>query len=130
VSFFIMQRRIIFPYISSLTPVSLIMRARLMTLQLRRMSACGASAGGNGKAKRNILDLSFEDLAGEMVKLGQPSYRSRQLWTYIYGKLGTSFEHVPSFPSSLKQQVILKLQVSCCEDTQLTIFVAHVHCIL
>ena len=81
------------------------MIARPLLLQARRLSTCGgAAAGGQAKAKRNILDLSFEDLAGEMVTMGQPSYRTRQLWTYIYGKLGTSFDHVPSFPLGLKQQ--------------------------
>ena len=75
-------------------------------LQLRRLS-CGpaATAGGASKAMRNILDLSFEDLAGEMTRLGQPAYRARQLWTYVYNKLGTSFDHVPGFPERLKQQL-------------------------
>jgi hypothetical protein len=73
--------------------------------QVRRLSCAPVAAGGTDKAKRNILDLSFEDMTSEMVKLGQPAYRSRQLWTYIYSKLGTSFDHMPSFPSSLKQQV-------------------------
>jgi hypothetical protein len=79
--------------------------ARLMMMHARRLSTCGSAAvGATEKAKRNILDLSFEDLAGEMVRLGQPQYRSRQLWTHIYSKLGTTFDGVPSFPASLKQQ--------------------------
>ena len=57
------------------------------------------------KAKRNILDLSFEDLAGEMTRLGQPGYRARQLWTHVYSKLGTSFDSVPGFPDRLKHQL-------------------------
>ena len=82
------------------------MNVRLGLLHARRLSSCGAAAAGGSrvKAKRNILDLSFEEMAGEMVKLSQPHYRARQLWTFIYSKLGTSFDHVPSFPSSLKQQ--------------------------
>jgi hypothetical protein len=78
----------------------------MLLQQARRLSTCGApSAKAPVQSKRNILDLSFEDLAGEMTKLEQPSYRARQLWTYIYNKLDTSFDHVPSFPTGLKEQV-------------------------
>jgi hypothetical protein len=85
---------------------STVMSARVLLQQARRLSTCGApSAKAPVQSKRNILDLSFEDLAGEMAKLDQPSYRARQLWTYIYNKLGTSFDHVPSFPTGLKEQV-------------------------
>jgi hypothetical protein len=85
--------------------------ARCLMPQARRLSTCASVATEvKDKTKRNILDLSFENMTEEIVRLGQPAYRSRQLWTYIYSKLGTSFDQVPSFPSSLKQQVIFSRQ--------------------
>jgi 23S rRNA (adenine2503-C2)-methyltransferase len=34
--------------------------------------------------RRSLLDLSLEELTGFMAELGQPAFRARQLWEWIY----------------------------------------------
>lgn len=53
-----------------------------------------AEKGGSepaGSPKANLIGLSREELAAEMAAIGQPAFRARQLWHWIYHRGATDF---------------------------------------
>lgn len=89
-------------------------------------------AGGQEIEKRPLLDLSQEELRAAVTALGQPAYRARQVWEWVYKRFAVSFEEMTNLPRSLREQldaawVISPLepvtrQVSQDRDTQKMLF--------
>ena len=44
-----------------------------------------------GSPNANLIGLSREELAAEMAAIGQPAFRARQLWHWIYHRGATDF---------------------------------------
>lgn len=53
----------------------------------------------------DILSLTEAGLAGELDRLGEPSYRAKQLCTWIYQKRATSFEAMSDLPAALRSRL-------------------------
>jgi len=53
-------------------------------------SAAPASPETAARSKPNLLDLSFHQLEDLMVKLGEPAFRARQAWQWLWQKAAAS----------------------------------------
>ncbi len=83
-------------------------------------------------AKVSLLDLSLNELTAYLADLGQPAYRARQVWEWIYQRYAGSFAEMTNLPKNLRAQLIeratvapLSLQVetlSLDQDTQKVLF--------
>lgn len=56
----------------------------------------------NSKNYASLLDLSFEELAEELQRRGEPRYRARQLWQGLYSRLASSVEELTDLPAGLR----------------------------
>jgi 23S rRNA (adenine2503-C2)-methyltransferase len=52
--------------------------------------------------KPNIKDLSLPELEGRLGQLGQPSYRAKQIWQWLFHKRATSFGEMTNLSASLR----------------------------
>jgi 23S rRNA (adenine2503-C2)-methyltransferase len=53
----------------------------------------------------NLHDLTYEELVDFMVTLGQPKYRARQVWDWLYHNYATDFAEMANLPQALRQQL-------------------------
>ena len=82
--------------------------------------------------KRSLLDLSLDELTALLADLGQPAYRARQVWEWIYRRFAGSFDEMTSLPKELRSRLAematvtpltLALEtVSADRDTQKVLF--------
>lgn len=56
----------------------------------------------------DILDLTYEELEGEIVKLSYPKFRAKQIWDGIYKQHVYSFEDIKVIPAELKDTLSQK----------------------
>ncbi len=54
------------------------------------------------KVNQDIRDLSFKELAEELKDLGEPAYRARQVFDWLYKRGEASFEAFTDLPKSLR----------------------------
>ncbi len=59
----------------------------------------------NAQKAKNIYDLEYEELADVLMSLGEPDYRTAQLWDGLYKKLWTDPEQFSNLPKSLRQKL-------------------------
>jgi 23S rRNA (adenine2503-C2)-methyltransferase len=52
--------------------------------------ASAGGAGSPGRGKPNLLDLNFHQLEGLLVGLGEPAFRARQVWQWLWQKAVTT----------------------------------------
>ncbi len=61
-------------------------------MQIDQQSAAPAMAAAeNAGQKTNLIGLSREELSAAMTGIGQPAFRARQLWNWIYHRGETDF---------------------------------------
>jgi 23S rRNA (adenine2503-C2)-methyltransferase len=53
----------------------------------------------------DILDLSFPALQAQLVIWGEPSFRARQLWRWLYVDLVTDFSQMTNLPRALRDRL-------------------------
>jgi 23S rRNA (adenine2503-C2)-methyltransferase len=53
----------------------------------------------------NLYDLSLDELTGFVAGLGQPAYRARQVWHWLYRRYARSFDEMTDLPQSFRQQL-------------------------
>jgi 23S rRNA (adenine2503-C2)-methyltransferase len=53
--------------------------------------------------RTNLYDLDMEELAALLHEMGQPEFRARQLWQWLYVRFGVDFEQMSNLPQSLRQ---------------------------
>jgi 23S rRNA (adenine2503-C2)-methyltransferase len=58
-----------------------------------------------------ILDLSFQELAALLTGWGEPPYRARQLWQWLWRKWATSFQEMTDLPSALRERLACEFQL-------------------
>ena len=56
-------------------------------------------------ARRTLIGLSREELAEEMVTLGQKPFRAKQLWHWLYYRGVTRFDDMANIPRSLREDL-------------------------
>ena len=53
----------------------------------------------------SIYSLSFSELETELVLLGQPRFRAKQVWKYLYSEIGWGFDNATVLPVKLREQL-------------------------
>lgn len=53
----------------------------------------------------SILELSCAELEQRLKEWGQPSYRARQIWTWLYQRLAASFDEMSDLPRDLRRRL-------------------------
>ncbi len=53
----------------------------------------------------NLYDLTLSDLTALVSKWGQPHYRAKQVWNWLYQQKVTAIEQMTNLPSVLRQQL-------------------------
>ncbi len=55
-----------------------------------------------GKKQLDIRDLSLTELTDQLKNLGQPAFRSKQIWQWLWQKGVQSFDEMQNLPKSLR----------------------------
>jgi 23S rRNA (adenine2503-C2)-methyltransferase len=53
-----------------------------------------------------LLDLSPEEFITYFAELGEPAYRARQVWDWIYKRYAGDFEHMSNLPKALRERLV------------------------
>ncbi|NLF64065.1 MAG: 23S rRNA (adenine(2503)-C(2))-methyltransferase RlmN [Chloroflexi bacterium] len=53
----------------------------------------------------NLYDLDYEELEAFLAGLGEPAFRARQLWTWLYRHYAADFESMSNLPKALRQKL-------------------------
>lgn len=53
----------------------------------------------------SLLDLAHEELADYLAGLGEPAFRARQVWDWIYKRYASDFEGMGNLPKALRQRL-------------------------
>jgi 23S rRNA (adenine2503-C2)-methyltransferase len=64
-----------------------------------------ADASRTDFTRQGIFDLGFDELQACLSEWGQPPYRARQIWAWLYHKLGASFDEMSDLPLSLRDKL-------------------------
>lgn len=57
----------------------------------------------NDPALPNLYDFSLEELTNFVKQFGQPAYRARQIWEWLYVKYAQSFDEMTNLSKSLRE---------------------------
>ena len=69
------------------------------------MTEITLNAGAGQMEKRVLLDLSSEELTEVVTGLGQPAYRARQIWEWVYKHFALSFDEMANLPKALRERL-------------------------
>jgi 23S rRNA (adenine2503-C2)-methyltransferase len=82
-----------------------------------------------------LLDLSLPELTDYVMSLGQPKFRARQLWDWIYQRYAADFDAMSNLPKDLRERLKAEAVVdpltpvvqvvSQAKDTQKVLFRLH-----
>lgn len=53
----------------------------------------------------SLYDLTFEDLQAQLADWGEPAFRARQLWEWLYGRLADTYEVMSNVPQPLRERL-------------------------
>ncbi|MEX1020910.1 MAG: 23S rRNA (adenine(2503)-C(2))-methyltransferase RlmN [Litorilinea sp.] len=98
--------------------------------------AAGLNPAAEGQDERiSLLDLSQEELTAFMQELGQPAYRARQMWEWIYRRYALDFDAMANLPKALRTALSARARinpltpiaevVSAAQDTLKVLFRLH-----
>jgi 23S rRNA (adenine2503-C2)-methyltransferase len=59
-----------------------------------------------------LLDLSLAELTARLTALGEPAYRARQLWRWVYKRLAAGYDEMTDLPRGLRAQLAATLPLS------------------
>lgn len=89
----------------------------------------------DGETRVSLLEMGLDELTEFMKELGQPAYRARQIWEWIYQRYADDFEQMSNLPQSLRAQLAERAtlcvvtpvfeQVSLARDTYKILFRLH-----
>ncbi len=71
-----------------------------------------APAPEGGDAPRNLVGLSREELAAEIAALGEPAFRAKQLWHWIYARGATDFDAMTSLSKAFRARLAERYRVA------------------
>lgn len=58
-----------------------------------------------GEARPALYDLTFDELKALLTAWGEPEYRARQLWAWLYKRLPADFNEMTDLPARLRQRL-------------------------
>lgn len=59
----------------------------------------------NPTQKTNLYDLDFDQLTRFITDLGEPKFRAKQIWEWLYKKFAADFESMHNLPKSLREKL-------------------------
>jgi 23S rRNA (adenine2503-C2)-methyltransferase len=62
--------------------------------------------------KPNIKDLGLQELEARLAQLGQPAYRAKQIWQWLFHKRATSFAEMTNLSASLRAALDKEFSIS------------------
>ena len=74
-----------------------------------------AEPARNPEAKRLAWSLSRDGLANLLAGLGQPAFRSRQVWDWLYRKRAATFGAMANIPAKIRAELEDLLDLSPCQ---------------
>ena len=57
------------------------------------------------KIKKNLIGVSRKELEAELIEMGEKTFRTKQLWHWIYHKGETDFSKMTSLGKSLRAKL-------------------------
>jgi len=60
---------------------------------------------------RTLLDLKFDALRDRLTELGQPSYRTGQIWQAVYRDMAVSYSDITTLPIALRDTLAVVLPI-------------------
>lgn len=63
-----------------------------------------------------FLDVPLDDLGSAMIERGLPAYRGRQVASWVYGRLATSYEAMTDLPTELRRRLDTDLPLGMGEE--------------
>ncbi|HUT02766.1 MAG TPA: hypothetical protein VM163_02610 [bacterium] len=61
--------------------------------------------------KHDILDLSIQELDTLLLDWGEPRYRSRQVFQWVYSRLATLFSPMTNLPAPLRERLTGEFEI-------------------
>ncbi len=61
--------------------------------------------------KRNLYDLPYEGLISLLAEWGEPHYRARQIWEWLYAHKVRRFEEMHNLPAALREQLAAETRI-------------------
>ena len=62
-------------------------------------------AAARSDGRRPLVGLSRAELAGVLAELGEPAFRARQIWRWIYGRGATDFQAMTDIARPLRERL-------------------------
>lgn len=59
----------------------------------------------------NLYDLTFQELGGMFAIWGQPSFRAKQVWEWLYKHKVASIDQMTNLPTSLRERMAAEMQL-------------------
>ncbi len=53
----------------------------------------------------NLYDLTFDDLTAQLKAWGQPAFRAKQVWNWLYEQRVSSFDEMTNLPKALRERL-------------------------
>ena len=69
--------------------------------------------------RKDCRSVSFEELSNIMKSLGQPSFRAKQVYEWLWKKSATTFDEMSNLPLQLRQQLNDHLCINAIEQDQI-----------
>jgi len=73
------------------------------------------SAIRNPRSTIHLYDLDFPSLQSILTGWGEPTYRARQLWEWLYVHLATDFAQMTNLPKSLRERLAAEATIGVLE---------------
>lgn len=99
------------------------------------LSSAPKTEASNTNQRIPLLDLTLPALTDYVVGLGQPKFRARQLWDWLYKRYAADFDQMTNLPKALREQLkaealvdpltVVTEVVSLAKDTQKVLFQLH-----
>jgi len=65
---------------------------------------------------RPLLDCRHEDLLAWLAEQGQPAFRAKQIWTWIYQRRATGFDAMSDLPQGLRDRLAATFQIFVADE--------------
>ena len=80
------------------------------------MAEINLEIGVEQKTITALLDLSLEEVTEVVAGLGQPAYRARQIWEWVYKHFVASFDEMANLPKALREKLAERCVISPLES--------------
>lgn len=72
---------------------------------MESMAAINFEVEAQSAEKVSLLDFSLEEVGAAVAEMGQPAYRARQIWEWVYKRYAVSFDEMANLPKALREKL-------------------------